>query len=58
MILINQALHTQVNAPGAEFLAAYLVSPEGQKAIGDYGKDKYGQALFTADASSLGTISQ
>ena len=58
VILINQALHTQVNAPGAEFLAAYLVSPEGQKAIGDYGKDKYGQALFTADASSLGTISQ
>jgi tungstate transport system substrate-binding protein len=58
VILINQVLHTQVNAPGAEFLAAYLVSPEGQKAIGDYGKDKYGQALFTPDASSLGTISQ
>jgi tungstate transport system substrate-binding protein len=58
VILINQALHTQVNASGAEFLAAYLVSPEGQKAIGDYGKDKYGKALFTADASSLGTISQ
>jgi tungstate transport system substrate-binding protein len=58
VILINQALHTQVNAPGAEFLAAYLVSPEGQKAIGAYGKDKYGQALFTPDASSLGTISQ
>lgn len=58
VILINQALHTQVNAPGAEFLAAYLVSPEGQKAIGEYGKDNYGQALFTPDASSLGTISQ
>jgi tungstate transport system substrate-binding protein len=58
VILINQALHTQVNAPGAEFLAAYLVSPEGQKAIGAYGKDKYGQALFTPDASSLGTLSQ
>jgi tungstate transport system substrate-binding protein len=58
VILINQAVHTQVNAPAAEFMAAYLVSPEGQKAIGAYGKDKYGVSLFTPDASSTGTISQ
>ena len=43
---------------GAELLAAWLVSPEGQKAIGGYGKDEYGQALFAADASSLRTVSQ
>jgi len=58
VILINQIKFPQVNASGAEFLAALLVSPEGQKAIGEYGKAKYGQALFTPDASSLGTLSQ
>ena len=58
VILINQIKFPQVNASGAEFLAAWLVSPEGQKAIGEYGKAKYGQALFTPDASSLGTLSE
>ena len=52
VILINQAKFPVVNTAGAEFLASWLVGPEGQKAIAEYGKSKYGQALFFPNSVS------
>jgi tungstate transport system substrate-binding protein len=55
VIIVNQAKHPTVNASGAELFAAYLTSPEGQKLIGAFGDDKFGQPLYFADADILGT---
>ena len=57
VIIVNQAKFATVNAAGAEFLAAYLTSPEGQQAIGAYGEAKFGERLFYPDATTLGTTS-
>lgn len=40
----------KLNESGAKAFADFVVSPAGQKLIADFGKDKFGQALFTADA--------
>ena len=53
VILISQQKFPVVNAWGAENLASWLTGPDGQKAIADYGKDKYGQALFFPNSKSL-----
>ena len=50
VIPVNPGHCPQVNARGAEDFAAWLTSPAGQKAIGDFGVDKYGQALFVPNA--------
>ena len=39
-----------INSAGAEAFATFLVSAEAQRAIGEFGRDRYGQALFVADA--------
>jgi len=39
-----------INAAGGEAFADFLVSAEAQRAIGEFGRDRYGQALFTPDA--------
>ena len=39
-----------MNNAGAKAFSAFLVSSEGQALISTFGKDKYGQALFFADA--------
>ena len=36
VLLVNQTDHPDVNATGAEFLAEWLVSRNGQEVIGDY----------------------
>ena len=38
VLLLNQIVHDQVASTGAEWMAAWLVSNEGQTAIGAYGK--------------------
>jgi tungstate transport system substrate-binding protein len=53
VLLLNQTLHDQVASTGAEWLAAYLVSSKGQKAIGAYGKSKYGEPLFFPNAFTI-----
>lgn len=53
VILINQSKFPVVNTTGAEYLAAWLVGPEGQKAVAAYGKSKYGQALFFPDSDTV-----
>lgn len=54
VIIVNQNEFPAVNAAGAEQLAQLLVSDAGQQAIGAYGTDEYGEALFYPYASSLG----
>lgn len=50
VISVNPAKWLKVNAAGATAFSDFLVSPEGQKMIGDFGVDKYGMQLFVPDA--------
>lgn len=47
---VNPEKFTNVNADGAKTFVEFMVSPDTQKFIADFGKDKYGQALFIPDA--------
>lgn len=47
---VNPAKFSRVNAEGARAFAEFMVAPETQKIIADYGRDKYGAPLFFADA--------
>ena len=40
----------RVNAKAAQAFADFLVSPEGQKTIGEFGKKEYGRSLFVPAA--------
>ncbi|GFN21739.1 MAG: substrate-binding domain-containing protein [Thermoanaerobacteraceae bacterium] len=40
----------EINSEGAKAFIDFLLAPETQKIIGDFGKDKYGQPLFFPDA--------
>jgi tungstate transport system substrate-binding protein len=42
--------NVQINTAGGKAFADFMVAPETQKVIGDFGKDKYGQQLFVPDA--------
>ena len=46
---VNPAKFAKANNVGAKAFGDFLLSPEGQKIIGEFGKDKYGQPLFFAD---------
>lgn len=46
-IPINPKVHPKTNIEAAQNFIDFLVSSEGQEIIGNYGKTKYGQALFT-----------
>lgn len=47
---VNPERFPRVNAEGARAFVEFMVSPEGQKLIGEFGVDKYGQPLFFPDA--------
>jgi len=47
---VNPAKFPKVNGEGAKAFAEFMVAPETQKMIGDFGKDKFGQSLFFPDA--------
>ena len=49
VMAVNPDKHTQVKLKEAKLFIDWLVSPEGQKAIGDF-KDKKGNQLFTPNA--------
>jgi tungstate transport system substrate-binding protein len=42
--------NVQINTAGGKAFTDFMVAPETQKVIGDFGKDKYGQQLFVPDA--------
>ncbi len=50
VMAVNPEKHKQVKYKEAKVFIDWLVSPEGQKAIGDF-KDKKGNQLFTPNAS-------
>jgi tungstate transport system substrate-binding protein len=54
VIVANQNQFPTVNAAAAEQFAAFLVSSEGQRLIGEFGRNKFGTSLFTPNAGALG----
>ena len=50
VISVNPDKFPKVNHAGAKAFSDFLVSPEIQKRIGEFGVEKYGQPLFFADA--------
>jgi tungstate transport system substrate-binding protein len=50
---VNPEKHPDVNYEGAKNFVNFLISPEGQEIIGNYGKEKYGQSLFTPISKGL-----
>jgi tungstate transport system substrate-binding protein len=50
VISVNPTKWPKVNSVGAKAFADYVTSSTGQDLIGGFGKAKYGQALFVADA--------
>jgi tungstate transport system substrate-binding protein len=50
VIVVSHDKHPKTNVAGARAFAAYVVRPDVQAMIGEFGKDKYGQALFFPDA--------
>ncbi len=50
VIVVNPSKFPNVNASGARAFADFVTSPQGQALIGDFGKDRFGQPLFVADA--------
>ncbi len=51
VIIVNHEKWPNTNVNGATAFTDYVVSKAGQDLIGKFGADKYGQALFTPDAS-------
>jgi tungstate transport system substrate-binding protein len=48
VILVNPEKHPHVRRDEAQKFADFLLAPETQQLIADFGKDKYGQPLFFA----------
>jgi tungstate transport system substrate-binding protein len=46
VIVLNPEKFPKINLAGAEAWAKFLLSPDTLKIIAEYGKDKYGEALF------------
>jgi tungstate transport system substrate-binding protein len=44
---VNHEKHDKVNAEGAQSFVEFMVSDETQKVIEEFGKEEFGQALFT-----------
>jgi tungstate transport system substrate-binding protein len=49
-IAVNPKKFPKVNAAGARAWIDFLVSPDTQKLIGEFGRDRFGQPLFVPDA--------
>jgi tungstate transport system substrate-binding protein len=47
---VNPEKFDKVNAEGGKAFVEFMVAPETQKIIEDFGKDKYGEPLFFPDA--------
>lgn len=50
VIAVNNEKYPNTNFEGANAFINWMVSAKGQKMIGEYGADKYGQQLFVPDA--------
>jgi len=47
---VNPEKYSKVNAEGAKAFVEFMVKPDTQKMISEFGVDKYGQPLFYSDA--------
>ncbi|HEX9705642.1 MAG TPA: substrate-binding domain-containing protein [Gemmatimonadales bacterium] len=47
---VNPRNARRVNAQGARAFADFLVAPETQRLIGEFGRERFGQSLFVPDA--------
>src|SRR2546427_11327866 len=47
---LNPKNASRINVVGGKALADFLVAPETQRVIGEYGKSRFGQSLFVPDA--------
>jgi tungstate transport system substrate-binding protein len=47
---VNPEKFSKVNAAGAKAFVEFMIAPETQTVIGEFGKDKYGAPLFFPDA--------
>ncbi len=52
VIAVNPARHPAVNAAGARAFSDFLLAPETQQFIGEFGRERYGQSLFTPCAGN------
>lgn len=50
VIEVNPSKSSKINAAGGKAFADFMVAAATQQAIGAFGKDKFGQALFVPDA--------
>lgn len=50
VLQVNPEKFPKVNAAGGKAFVDFMVAPETQKVIGEFGKDKYGEPLFFPDA--------
>lgn len=50
VIAVNPEKNDMINSEGANAFIEWLLSDETQALIGEFGKEKYGQALFTPNA--------
>ncbi|MDI6894664.1 MAG: substrate-binding domain-containing protein [Bacillota bacterium] len=50
VMLVNPQKFPKINQKGARAFADFMVSPESQKLIGQFGVDRFGQPLFFPDA--------
>ena len=48
--VVNPARHPAIESRGARAFAAFLVAESAQRAIGEFGRERYGRSLFTPDA--------
>jgi len=49
VIVVNPDQHSQVNSQGARRFRAFLLRQDTLRLIGEFGRDRYGQPLFTPD---------
>lgn len=52
VIQVNAEKHPNINKDGAKAFAEWITGTEGQKMIGEFGKEKWGQPLFTPSANA------
>jgi tungstate transport system substrate-binding protein len=52
VMMVNPEKFSKVNASGAKAFVDFMVAPETQKRIGEFGKEKYGAPLFFPDAAT------
>lgn len=52
VMAVNPAVHPGVNASAARTFVEWILSPETQRAIGEYGVQRFGQPLFYPDSEA------